>query len=143
MFIWNDDANFNTNPNAVFNLYKAFDLSFAGLTNGPSLGSILVDAANAGTTSGYVEIELNAAGIAALTASLGNQFVFGGSNDNGEQIFGHTSGRPVAYLAVEVPAPATMPLLGLALVVASFSRGKRVSNTNFSNQPSVQHKIKS
>jgi len=133
MFIWNDAANFNTlNSGAVFNLYEALNLSYLGLTNGPSLGSVLVDTANAGTTSGYVEIELNAAGIAALTASLGNQFIFGGNNDSGEQIFGHTSGRPIAYLAVEVPVPATMPLLGLALAAACFSRHRRVSKSSLS-----------
>jgi len=144
MFVWNDAANFNTvNSAAVFNLYEALNLSFAGLTNGPSLGSVLVDTANAGTTSGYVEIELNAAGIAALTASLGNQFIFGGNNDNGEQIFGYTSGRPIAYLAVEVSVPATIPLLSLALAALGFRRHKRLSNFTFSTHCSVRHKIKS
>ncbi len=127
IFIWNDAANFNTvNPAAVFNLYEALDLSFAGLTNGPSLGSVLVNDADAGL-SRYIEIGLNANGIAALTASLGNQFIFGGNNDDGEQIFGYTNGRPIAYLAVSVPATATMPLLGLGLVVLGFSRRKKGS----------------
>ena len=150
MFIWNDAANFNTvNPAAVFNLYEALDLSFAGLTNGPSLGNVLVDDANAGS-SRYIEIELNAAGLAALTAGSGNQFIFGGNNDDGEQIFGYSGGRPIAYLALDdgtmvspVVAPATMPLLGLALAALGFSRRKSVSHCTFSNQPSVQHKIKS
>ncbi len=143
MFIWNDAANFNTvNSAAVFNLYEALNLSFAGLTNGPSLGSVLVDDANAGS-SRYIEIELNGAGVAALTASLGNQFIFGGNNDNGEQIFGYTGGRPIAYLAVEVSAPATISLLGMALAAAGFYRRKSVSNITFSTQSSVQYKIKS
>ena len=64
MFIWNDTANSNTaNPAAIFNLYNALDLSFAGLTNGPSLGSVLIDDADTGP-SRYIEIGLNANGIA-------------------------------------------------------------------------------
>lgn len=134
IFIWNDAANFNTvNSSAVFNLYEALDLSFAGLTNGPNLGSIAVDDANAGL-SRYIEIELNAIGIAALTASLGSQFIFGGNNDDGEQIFGYTGGRPIAYLTLDdgtivptAPAPATIPLLGMALAALGFSRRKRAA----------------
>jgi hypothetical protein len=144
IFIWNDAANFNTvNPAAVFNLYEAFDLSFAGLTNGPSLGSVLVDDADAGP-SRYIEIGLNANGIAALTASLGNQFIFGGNNDDGEQIFGYTSGLPIAYLTLDdgktLPAPATLPLLGVGLAALGFSRRKSASNITFFK---VQHTIKS
>jgi hypothetical protein len=139
MFIWNDAANFNTDPAAVFNLYKALDLSFAGLANGPSLGSVLVNDADAGL-SRYIEIGLNANGIAALNASLGNQFIFGGNNDNGEQIFGYTNGRPIAYLAVSVPATETIPLLGLGLAALGFSRRKKAANISFFK---VQKKIRS
>ncbi len=129
LYIWNDAANFNTvNPAAVFNIYKAVDLSFAGLINGPSQGSVLVDDANAGP-SRYIEIVLNSSGIAALTASSGYRFLFGGSNDDGEQIFGYTSGRPIAYLALDggepAPVPATLSLFGLGLAAVGFSRRRK------------------
>lgn len=128
MFIWNDAANFNTSPGAVFNLYQALDLSFNGLTSGASLGNVAVDEADAGV-SRYIEIVLNANGIAALTAGVGNQLIFGGNNDNGGQIFGHTAGRPIAYLAVDIPVPATMLLLGLGLAALGSSRRKIASSS--------------
>ncbi len=128
MFIWNDAANFNTvNLAAIFNLYEASDLSFSGLKNGPSLGGVSVSDADTGP-SRYIQIALNTTGIAALTASLGNRFIFGGANDDGEQIFGYTSGLPKAYLTFEtVPAPATISLLGLALAALGFCRRKSTS----------------
>lgn len=121
--IWNEGSNFNTvNPSAVFNLYEATGISFAGLTNGPSLGSILVNAADTGVDH-FVDITFNAAGITALNANQGDLLILGGNNDFGEQIFGYTSGVPVAYiLTVEtaVPAPAGLALLVLGLGLLSF-----------------------
>ena len=122
--IWNDGQNSNSNPTAVYNLYEAASISFGGLTNGPSLGQILVDTANTGVDE-YITITLNAAGLAVLNANQGGQLIFGGNNDDGGQIFGYTGGVPSPFISANViPIPAAVWLFGSALAGLGWFRRK-------------------
>jgi hypothetical protein len=107
LYIWNDSANSNSIPTATYRLYEASAITFTGLVSGPILGSVLTSVADAGG-SHYEPIALNAAGIAALDAAQGSQFIFGGSND-GDEIFGYTGGAPVAYLDLSASATGAVP----------------------------------
>ena len=123
--IWNDGSNFNNVSGALYNLYQAAGISYSGLVSGSSLGDILTSVADTGV-SHYVDITLNAAGLAALTAGEGSTFVFGGFN-NGDQIFGYTGGVPIATLTytTTVPEPGSMGLLGFGLLALAFAKRRK------------------
>jgi hypothetical protein len=126
--IWNDRGNFNTvNLAAVFNLYEATNISYTGLTGGMSLGSVLVSSADNGIDH-FETINLNALALAALETHQGSTFVFGGNNDNGEQIFGYTSGVPIAELTLDIAAvsePGSILLVSTALACLAAVRRRR------------------
>ena len=130
--IWNDAANYNSDPNAVYSLIGASGISYNGLADGTVLGSILMSAADTGV-SRYVTIDLNAAGIAALNAAAGSTFLFGGviTRNAHSEFAGYGSGTPAAYLTLTqsaqstaVPEPASWALMlgGFGLVGGAMRR---------------------
>lgn len=120
---WSGNAGSNTLSSAVFNLYEASSITWAGLTNGPSLGNILVSLADNGVSQ-FVTINLSSSAIASLEAAQGGLFIFGGNDDNSSNdgIFGNnTNVFQAAYLtlntaAVPEPESYAMLLSGLCLV---------------------------
>ena len=114
--IWNDGDNLPDLPDDQFSLYRAASIDYDGLMNGAALGSVTAGVADT-RVSHYVDIALNAAGLAALDA--GGLFVFGGDTTSASEFFGSTDGFPVARLDVtvegtaRVPEPGSAALLGL------------------------------
>jgi hypothetical protein len=120
----------NNSPNEVFDLYASSALSYAGLTgNGISLGSVTAMKADTGVDH-YVDIQLNADGVAYINSNLGHSVTFGGSSNVGAaQFFGYlfTPGKPAVLSlnsANPVPEPAsnTMLMAGLALIGVAVRR---------------------
>lgn len=132
LFIWNDSQNVEATANTMYNLYAPSAISFSGLTaGGVSMGSIAGLTANTGVSQ-YIEIVLNSSGIAHLNANQGAQVLFGGAvtpvSDYAE-MFGYTSGAPIAYLefSSSVPEPGSIALLatGLAGLLVARKRAKK------------------
>ncbi len=99
--------------------------AYDDLAAGTFYGSIDVSAADNGA---FVEVELNAAAIAALN-STGGKFAFGGNIttighpiDVQESVFWYSHQSPDVQLVVKVPAPGAMALLGLGAVGVRRSR---------------------
>jgi hypothetical protein len=125
----------NSSPNEVFNLYAPTDFSFSGLIgNSTSLGSVTAINAdqldNLGQrNSQYVDIALNAEGLAYINSNLGKSITFGGSSSGGDaQFFGYvfTAGKPAVLSVSPVPEPETyaMLLAGLWVMGSAVKRRK-------------------
>jgi len=140
LFVWNEGLNPSPDafdPEATFHLHAASEFTFAGLTTGTSLGSVQLADANTGVAH-FVGIDLNAAGLSALTAAQGSRFSFGGSittaypdpASTADKLaaFGWSDGTPAAYLRYNViPEPETYAALfaGLGLVGAMILRWRQ------------------
>jgi hypothetical protein len=133
--IWNDTRNFSDVAGPTFELRDASAISFAGLAGATTLGSVSVEAADAGV-SRFVPITLNAAALSLLNAAQGGPFLFGGVvtpfSSGNVQIFGYTTGPPAAFLRFAhdpAPVPEPMSLLlvgsGLAALVARRRRSRK------------------
>ncbi len=108
-------------------------LAFNDLGDGPVFGSHAASAADNGT---LVDILLNAAGVAAVDAAVGN-FVLGGllttlaaSGLTEEVFFGNTDPPGVGpstrqLIVVLTPEPGTAALLGLGLIAITSARQRR------------------
>jgi hypothetical protein len=125
----------NNSPNEVFNLYAPTGFYYSGLIgNSISLGSVTAINAdpldNMGQrNSQYVDIALNANGLAYINSNLGKSITFGGSSSGGNaQFFGYefTIGKPAVLSLIPVPEPETyaMLLVGLGLIGARVKRRK-------------------
>jgi hypothetical protein len=120
--IWNSSASSTLDPDAVYTLYEASAFTFGGLVGGSAaLGSVTLGVANTGVSE-YITINLNSTAVSLLNASVGGQFVFGGTittsysdpNSTFDQIsaWGYTDGTPVAYLTTSpVPEPSTWAMM--------------------------------
>ena len=140
LYIWNEGSNPDPSPydaGAFYTVHEASSFTFAGLENGPGLGSVTVLSANTGVGH-YVGISLNAAGLAALNAAAGGQFNFGGSittsYPNPETTFdniaafGWNGGVPEAYLEFNtqpVPEPETYAMMLAGLGMLGFMARRR------------------
>ncbi|NVO05400.1 MAG: PEP-CTERM sorting domain-containing protein [Rhodoferax sp.] len=122
----------NNYPNQVFSLYAPTGFSYGGLVgNGTPLGSVTALTADTGTNH-YVDIALNANGLAYINSNLGKAITFGGSSSAGSaQFFGYafTAGKPAVlslHSVALVPEPETYALLlaGLSLIGATVKRRK-------------------
>jgi hypothetical protein len=133
--LWNEDSNI-VSGTATYTLHEVTTsiatltagtggtAAFTDLGDGPVYGSISLGAADVGT---FVEINLNATGLAALNAHLGGTFSIGGelATLNEEYIFGFTgTGDPAdgnsqlsaTSRANPVPAPPGAILAGIGVV---------------------------
>jgi hypothetical protein len=124
-------------PSAVWSVYQAAQLDFPDLVNGLVLGSVDQDGVGDGTGH-YVSIALDAAGLSDLEAAEGGQFVFGGTIDDGGDIFGYGPNLPPAELTfsnhvafadalpIDAPEPASMAMLAVGLAGLTRIRRRRL-----------------
>ncbi|RFP10220.1 PEP-CTERM sorting domain-containing protein [Duganella sp. BJB475] len=129
--IFNDGIDTDFNPAAVYSLHAATAVDFGSLGVGPSLGSVTAGEANSLKVR-YVDIQLNAFGVAYLNAHQGQQVIFGGvvTGSGHTGLFGGSRGVPEALLTVSaVPEPESyaMLLAGLGLVGWLARRKQRVA----------------
>lgn len=117
----------NTAPNnALFSLYQASAINYAGLVSNIVLGTVKGSAADKNFDH-YVHIQLNAEGLKALNAKAGQSIVFGGAATAGE-FFGYTNGQERAFLKLDskaVPEPANVALFGLGLLAFIGARRRK------------------
>lgn len=129
--IYNNASNNGSSLTALYQVFQSAGFTYGNLVGGTALGSILEIDANA-VDNGYVDILLNAAALGLLNSAQGGQFVFGGSNDNGHELFGYNGGTPLARLTLDtssntnVPEPGSLALLGLGLVGLAAMRKRKV-----------------
>jgi PEP-CTERM motif len=139
--IHNAAANSSSQPTTVYTSFAASGITYAGLGSGTALGSVTVGAANTGV-SHYVDITLNGSALSLLNTSSGSGFLFGGSingtNTTTNQLFGYTTGTPVATLtlvsATAIPEPESWALimLGFAALGAVMRRKQPAARVRLS-----------
>lgn len=105
---------------------------FNDLGSGTSFGSILVDGSFSG---GIAEISINSAGIAALNAAKGGDFVFGGSlsaSFDEQFVFGFTHDgvfvRELVLQTASVPEPSSaLLMIGASIAALRLRKHKKAS----------------
>jgi hypothetical protein len=129
--IWASDAyGVGHDGSGTYTLDQATGLSFSGLGSGTVLGSIDGASVSAGSAGMFDSITINAAGLADLNSAEGSGFSIGGTVGGSTlDVWGYTSGTPVAFLDLTTspaatPEPSSLALLGTGLLagISAFRR---------------------
>jgi hypothetical protein len=124
--IWSAPQNFTSDPNNTYELHTAQFPNYGNLFSGGPVvaGPVAVGAIDTGVGH-YETFTMNADGIFLLNFSAGNAILYGGglTTDPGvlTQLFGYTTGFPVAFLTLETSAvPGPVVGAGLPSLVMAF-----------------------